>query len=124
MSAQGSERQRRRMTMAVQHRRRIPTRIKRRIAGHPITVRERTIQPVAQVAGWAASGGDETGGGAGAWLRVKPVEVVVREGDGTERRVPITEPTREAMRGMVLSALLVAAVCWLIMIIARRQTHE
>ncbi|MFQ5594794.1 MAG: hypothetical protein ACE5HA_11670 [Anaerolineae bacterium] len=98
-----------------------PTRIKKRIAGQPIKVGERTIQPVAQVTGWAGSGGDETGGGAGAWLRVTPIEVVVHETDGAEWRVPITDPTREAMRGIVLSALLVAAVCWLITII--KEAH-
>jgi len=96
----------------MQHRSRIPTRFKKRIAGQSITVGERTIRPIAQVAGWVG-----TGGGAGAWLRVTPIEVVVHEGDGTERRVPITDPTREAVRGIVLSALLVAAVCWLIIII-------
>ncbi|MFQ5342438.1 MAG: hypothetical protein ACE5F6_12910 [Anaerolineae bacterium] len=100
----------------MQHRDRIPTRIKKRIAGQPIAVGGRTIQPVAQVAGWVGSGGSETGGGAGAWLRVTPIEVVVHETDGAERRVPITDPTREAMRGIVLSAILVAAVCWLIII--------
>lgn len=106
----------------MQDRGRTPTRIEKRIAGQPITVGERTIQPAAQVAGWVGSGGGETGGGAGAWLRVTPVEVVVREGDGTEHRVPITDPTREAMRGIVLSAFLVAAVCWLIIIIKEGHT--
>lgn len=106
----------------MQHRSRIPTRIKKRIAGQPITVGERTIQPVAQVAGWVGSGGSETGGGAGAWLRVIPIEVAVREADGTERRIPVTDPTREAVRGIVLSALLLAIVCWLIMIIIK-ETH-
>ena len=91
-----------------------PTRIKQRIAGQPITVGERTIQPVAQVAGWVGSGGNTTGGGAGGWLRITPIEIAVREADGTEQRIPITDPTRETMRGMVLSTLLVAILCWLI----------
>lgn len=98
---------------------RSPTRIQKRIAGEPITVGRWTIQPVAQVTGWIGSGGSETGGGAGAWLRAAPIEVVVRGADGIERRVPITDPTREAMREIILSALLIAAICWLIMIIIK-----
>jgi len=93
----------------------IPARIEKRIAGQPLIVGERTVTPVAQVAGWVASGG------AGAWLRVMPIEAVVREGDGAEHRVPITDPTREAIRGIILSAILVAAVCWLIIII--KEAH-
>jgi hypothetical protein len=76
----------------------------------------RTIQPVARVAGWYG----QTGGGAGAWLRIIPVEVIVRESDGTEYRVPVTDPMREAMRGIIFSALLVAGVCLLFMFILRR----
>jgi len=105
----------------MQHRSRIPTRFKKRIAGQPITVGERTIQPVAQVAGWVGSGGSEMGDAAGTWLRVAPIEVVVHEADGVEHRVPITDPTREAMRGMALAALLGAVICWLIIII--KEAH-
>jgi len=98
-----------------------PTRAKfeRRLIGEPITVGERTIQPIARVAGWYGLGGSETSGGAGAWLRVTPVEVIVRESDGAEYRVSATDPTREAMRRIAFSALLVTAVYWLLTLILR-----
>jgi hypothetical protein len=95
-----------------------PTQIQKRVVGQRITVGERTIQPVAQVAGWFGSGGSDT---AGAWLRVTPIEVVVREEDGPEYRVGMTDPTRESMRGIIFSALLVASVCWLFMFMLRRK---
>lgn len=97
------------------------TRIERQLVGEPIRVGERTIQPVARVTGWHGSGGSETDGGAGVWLHVTPIEVVVHESDGNEHRVSVTDPTREAMRGIVSSALMVAVVCWLLMLVLRRK---
>jgi len=99
----------------------IRAKIERQLTGESIRVGERTIQPVARVTGWHGWGGSETGGGAGAWLRITPIEVHVRESDGNEHRVPVTDSTREAMRGIVWSALLIAAVCWLLMLILRRK---
>ncbi len=98
-------------------------RIERRLVGEPIPVGERTIQPVARVTGWRGSKQGETGGGAGAWLRVTPVEVMVREGNGTEYRIPITDPTRETERRMVLAALLVAVLSWLLARLLHRRTR-
>jgi len=91
-------------------------RIDRQLLGEPISVGDRTIQPVARMGGWYGSQYGPTGGGAGAWLRLSPVEVIVQESDGSERRVPVTDPTREAMRAIAQSGLIVAGLCWLIML--------
>jgi hypothetical protein len=88
--------------------------------GEPMTVGERTIQPVARVAGWRTAGGNASGG-AGAWLRVTPVELVVREGEINEYRIPITDGTRTVRRRMAVAALLVAVGCWLLMRALRRK---
>jgi len=101
----------------------VRSKIERRLIGDPIAVGKRTIQPVARVTGWCGSREGETGGGAGAWLRVAPVEVVVREGDGTEYRVPITDPTHETVRRMVLATLLIAVLCWLLTRLLHRRTR-
>jgi hypothetical protein len=93
------------------------TRVDRRLVGEPIPVGERTIQPVAQVSGWYGSGRSETGSGAGAWVRITPVEVIVREGDGDEYSVPITDGTREALRGIFFAALLVPILFGLVTLI-------
>ena len=71
-----------------------PNRLDWELVGEPIIAGERTIQPVARLSGWAGGNMSEQGGGAGAWVRVRPVEVVVREADGTESRVPIVDAER------------------------------
>ena len=88
-----------------------PGRIDRELMGEPITVGERTIQPVARLRGWAGGADGAQGGGGAAWLSVRPVEVIVREADGSENRVPITDPAAMAVRGVVMPALAVAGVC-------------
>jgi hypothetical protein len=95
------------------------TKIDRRLIGESMMVGERTLQPVARVVGWYGVGADKTRVGAGAWLRVIPIEVIVRERDGHEYRVPLGNPMRRARRGIVLSALLVAVVCWLLILVLR-----
>ena len=57
----------------------------KRLEGEPVIVGEYSLQPVAQVAGWHMTAKGETGQGAGALLRVKPLEVIVRKGDGEPR---------------------------------------
>ena len=52
-----------------------------------------------------------TGGGAGGWVRVRPVEVIVREGDGSERRVPIPDAEAAVLRSTIVQALAVCGVC-------------
>jgi hypothetical protein len=88
-----------------------PNRLDWELVGEPIAAGGRTIQPVARLSGWAGGHMSEQGGGAGAWVRVRPVEVVVREADGTESRVPIVDAEQAAIRGMVVPALAVAGIC-------------
>lgn len=83
------------------------TRIDRPLIGEPLTIGGRTIQPAARLSGWVRS---RAGGGAG-WLRVQPVEVIVRAADGAEQRTPITDGNAQALRGVVAIGLAVAAVC-------------
>ena len=88
-----------------------PNRIDWELVGEPILVGSRAVQPVARLSGWAGGNMGEQGGGAGAWVRVRPVEVVVREADGAESRVPIVDAEQAALRGMVVPALAVAGLC-------------
>ncbi len=90
-----------------------PGRIDRELIGEPISVGSRTIQPVARVSGWSGGKMGVTGGGAGGWVRVRPVEVIVREGDGSESRVPIPDAgaVAVALRSIASQALAVAGVC-------------
>ena len=88
-----------------------PNRLDWELVGEPILAGGRTIQPVARLSGWAGGNMSEQGGGAGSWVRVRPVEVVVREVDGTESRVPIVDAGEAAMRGMAMQGLAVAGIC-------------
>ncbi len=94
-----------------------PGRFDRLLTGQQITVGGRTIQPVAKLSG--RYGGSQTprGGGFGAWARMTPVEVIVREADGAEQRVATPNATRQAIRGIVSAGLAVAGVCLAIMLV-------
>lgn len=85
----------------------------RRLALPPLTIGSRTLQPVARLAGWRGGVADNW---AGAWLRVVPVEVIVRERDGSEQRLRLVDGTATALRAMIGVALLVALLSW----VARR----
>jgi hypothetical protein len=93
-----------------------PGRIDRLLTGQQITVGGRTIQPVARAGGWYGGSQVEGGGGAAARVHVTPVEVVVREPDGAERRVATPDATRQVVRGIVVAGLAVAGVCMAIML--------
>jgi hypothetical protein len=103
---------------------RSPNRVDRPVQGDPIAVGERTVQPVARVSGWRGSNQSTGAAGAGGWLHITPVEVVVREQDGAEQHIPITDETATALRGIVLAALAVAIPCWAILLILRRRSSR
>ena len=89
-----------------------PVRIDRELVGEPMAVGGRTIRTVARLTGWAGGTDGNAGGtGGGAWLNVRPVEVIVSEPDGSDSRVLIVDPAATALRGIVASALVVAGVC-------------
>ena len=83
----------------------------KRLEGESVVVGEYSLQPVAQVAGWQMKAKGETGQGAGALLRVKPLEVIVSKGDGEPYPIHLTSETEEAMKGIAISALAIAALC-------------
>ena len=88
-----------------------PNRLDWELVGEPILAGGRAVQPVARLSGWVGGNMSEKGGGAGAWVRVRPVEVVVREADGAESRVSIVDAEQAAIRGMAMQGLAVAAIC-------------
>ena len=60
----------------------------------------------------------ETGQGAGALLSVKPREVIVSKGDGEPYPIHLTSEAEEAMKGIAISALAIAALCAFIILVA------
>jgi hypothetical protein len=91
----------------------------KRLVGESVVVGEYTVKPVAQVTGWHLTVRGETGEGAGAWLRVTPLEVIVGKGEDEPYPVPITNETQAAMKGIALGGLVVAALCWFVIIGAK-----
>ena len=90
--------------------------LEKRLEGESIVVGEYNLHPVAQVAGWHITAKGETGQGAGALLQVKPIEVIVSKGDGEPYPIHLTSETEEAMKGIAISALVIAALCALIIL--------
>ncbi|MCX7706556.1 MAG: hypothetical protein N2204_00920 [Anaerolineae bacterium] len=84
--------------------------INRILTAEPLQVGQRTVQPVARASGWYVAGG-ETGRGAFGWVRLAPLDVVVQESDGSQRRIPLTDPSAQVLRQAFRSMALVAAVC-------------
>jgi len=89
---------------------------KKRLGGEAVVVGEYNLQPVAQVAGWHMTAKGETGQGAGALLRVKPLEVIVSKGAGEPYSIHLTSETEEAMKGIAIGALVIAVLCSLIIL--------
>jgi len=100
-----------------------PNRIDRELIGEPLAVGDRTIQPVARLRGWAGGQDSPHSGGGGGWLQVRPVEVIVREADGAESRVPIVNPAAPALRGIVQAGLVVAGICAAIISLRKLTMH-
>lgn len=95
-----------------------PTKIDQQLAGAQITVGGRTVQPMARLTGQQSSGGPAAGGAA-AWVRLSPIAVLVREPDGSERRIAVTDPTGQVMRALIAAAAFVATISALLIAIAR-----
>ena len=97
----------------------IPSKIDRRVVGDPIQIDGRTVQPVARVRGRIGAGGGSSAGGGGGMLRVEPVGVIVREADGAESTLALTNPVAQALRGMAGVAAAVAVLSVAVTIVAR-----
>ena len=88
-----------------------PSKIDRRLTGDPIAIDGRQVQPVARVHGrWDVSGNQQSGG-AGGRLNVQPLEVLVREADGSQTTLALVDPNAQVLRTMVGVAAGVALAC-------------
>lgn len=95
-----------------------PRRIDKLLTGKPIQVDGYTVQPVAHLTGFTGFGGGENGGGGGGWLTLRPHEVIVHSGGSDDQHVALLDPTKVAVRTMMMVAMAVAAVSWLLAFVA------
>jgi len=98
-----------------------PAKIDQQLAGPQITVGGHTVQTLARLTGQHREDIGPTGGGAGAWVRLTPLEIVVAEPSGAERRIAVTNPTTRILGGMAALAAFVAAGSAVLILIARLQ---
>jgi hypothetical protein len=87
------------------------SRLDQELRGEPLTIGARTLVPVARLSGVLYEGGGETSRGIFGHLRLRPVEVTVRDGDSNEERIAIRDATRTAALGMAAAAAAVAILC-------------
>ncbi|MGC8781382.1 MAG: hypothetical protein ACP5UQ_10995 [Anaerolineae bacterium] len=92
-----------------------PMRFERTLVAEAIPVGERMLQPSARAAGWYAAAAGRGSAGAIGWVRLAPDEVVVREADGREHRLPMADPTGTILRQMCRAMAALTLVCWAIM---------
>jgi hypothetical protein len=95
------------------------TKIDQQLAGPQITVGGHTVQPLARLTGQRSEENGPSGGGAGAWVRLTPLEIVVAEPNGAERRIAVTNPTARILGGMAALAAFVAVCSAVLILIAR-----
>ena len=96
-----------------------PTKIDQQLAGPQITVGGHTVQPLARLTGQRSEDGGPSGGGAGAWVRLTPLEVIMSSPDGAERRIAVTDPTARVLQGMAALAAFIAIGSAVLILIAR-----
>jgi uncharacterized spore protein YtfJ len=96
-----------------------PTKIDQQLAGPQITVGGHTVQPLARLTGQRREDGGPSGGGAGAWVRLTPLEVIVSSPDGAERRIAVGDPTTRVLQGMAALAAFIAIGSAVLILIAR-----
>lgn len=96
-----------------------PTKIDQQLTGPQITVGGHTVQPLARLTGQHSQNNGPSGGGAGAWVRLSPVEVIVSGTDGVERRIAMSDPTTQALRGMAAVAAFIAVSSAVLILVAR-----
>lgn len=95
-----------------------PAKIDRRFEGEPVHVGDRIVQPVGRMTGKPIHAGGAQGRFSGVVARLQPLEIVVRQGDATQT-IPIADPQKSALRGLVMAGLVVCVGCILIMLAAR-----
>ncbi len=88
----------------------MPSKIDRRLVGEPVVIDGRSVQVVARLRGRLGMGGNTQGGGAGGQFSLEPVELIVREADGVESSLALSDPTSQALRSIAGVAVAVAAL--------------
>ncbi len=96
-----------------------PTKINEQLAGPQITVGGQTVQPMARLTGQRNEDNGPSGGGAGAWVRLTPLEVIVSGPGGAEQHIAVANPTVQVLRQMAVFAAFVATASALLIAIAR-----
>lgn len=97
----------------------VAARVDRVLYGEPVQVGGYELQTQARLTGWAGGMETDGNGGGGAWLKLTPTALHVRDHDGGEKTVPITDPQAAALRGMAVPAAIVAALSVVLMIVVR-----
>lgn len=95
------------------------TRVDRVFYGEPVQVGGYELQTQARLTGWAGGMEADGNGGGGAWLKLTPTALHVRDNDGSETTVSISDPQAAALRGMAVPAAIVAGLSVVLMIVAR-----
>ena len=93
--------------------------LEKRLEGDAMVVGEYTLQPVAQVTGWHMTAKGETGEGAGALLRVTPLDVIVGKGEDEPYTIPLTNEMEVALKGITRGGLFLAGLCWFLIVGAK-----
>jgi hypothetical protein len=79
------------------------------IEGEPIQVGQRQLIPVIRmrsvVRRQVTFGTQESSGGGGGLVWLRPVAVIERQPDGSEKHIPILDASGTAIKGMLLGAL-------------------
>jgi len=99
-------------------------RLERELRGEDRVIGGRRIQLRAKMTGWHGSDAHARAGVAWAWVRLQPTGVQVREADGAESFVPVEDTTAAGLQGIFFGGLLVAVVCWIVLLVGRRRHKE
>lgn len=91
------------------------------VCGEPYHIEGRKLTPVARVVTFGKAkgtiGADAVSGFGGGFVRVTPL-AILEETDEGERRIPLTDATSNAVKGMVVAVLAVTfvsiAIRWLV----------
>lgn len=97
----------------------VAARVERTLYGDSMQIGGYELQSEARLTGWAGGMETDGNGGGGAWLKLEPTALHVRDQDGSETTVPISDPQAAVMRGMAVPAAVVAGLSVVLIIVAR-----
>lgn len=90
-------------------------RTRRQLTDEPWEVSGFKIQPVARLNGWHWTAAN--GNAGGGFVSLAPAEVIVQDPNGGEQHLALSNPNKGPLIGMFASAVSIAAVCSLLMIV-------